>query len=96
MKIIYYLLSGLIIIAMSTTKFPQTEITNGLIRATIYLPDAKTGYYQGTRFDWSGNMVSLEYSGHNISGSGLLNTALRYTMLSWDLLKNLPHWTIPK
>jgi hypothetical protein len=68
MKKLYYLLSGLTIIAMPTTKFPQTDITNGLISATIYLPDAKTGYYQGTRFDWSGNMVSLEYSGHNYFG----------------------------
>ena len=61
-------MSGLTIIAMPTTKFPQKDITNGLISATIYLPDAKTGYYQGTRFDWSGNMVSLEYSGHNYFG----------------------------
>ena len=24
------------------------------IRATLYLPDAQSGYYRGTRFDWSG------------------------------------------
>jgi hypothetical protein len=68
MKKIYYLLSGLIIIAMPNTKFPQTQISNGLIRATIYLPDSQKGYYQGTRFDWSGNMASLEYKGHNYFG----------------------------
>jgi hypothetical protein len=49
---------------MPSTKFPQAEITNGLIHARLYLPDHIKGYYQGTRFDWSGNMYSLEYKGH--------------------------------
>jgi len=49
-------------------KFPQTKISNGLIHASIYLPDSRKGYYQGTRFDWSGNMVSLEYNGHSYFG----------------------------
>jgi hypothetical protein len=53
---------------MPSSKIPQAEISNGLIRATLYLPDSKKGYYQGTRFDWSGNMASLEYSGHNYFG----------------------------
>jgi hypothetical protein len=68
MKKLYYILSGLTLIAMPNTKFPQAVISNGLIRATILLPDDKKGYYQGTRFDWSGNMASLEYSGHNYFG----------------------------
>ena len=68
MKILYYLLSGLTIIAMPSVKFPQTEISNGLIRAKLYLPDSKKGYYQGTRFDWSGNMPSLVYNGHEYFG----------------------------
>lgn len=68
MKKIYYILSGLTIAAMPFTKFPKTEISNGLIHATILLPDAKKGYYQGTRFDWSGNIASLEYNGHNYFG----------------------------
>ena len=68
MKKIYYILSILTLTAMSFTKFPQAEISNGLIHATLLLPDASKGYYRGTRFDWSGNMVSLEYSGHNYFG----------------------------
>jgi hypothetical protein len=68
MKKLFYLLSGLTIAAMPLIKFPQTEISNGLIQARIYLPDAKDGYYQGTRFDWSGNMPSLKYSGHEYFG----------------------------
>ena len=48
--------------------FPQAEISNGQIRVKLYLPDAKNGYYRGTRFDWSGVIASLEYKGHNFYG----------------------------
>ncbi len=54
-------------------KFPQAEITNGLIKAKLYLPDPKNGYYQGTRFDWSGNMPNLEYKGHTYFGQWFTN-----------------------
>jgi hypothetical protein len=64
MRLITLILYSLTLIAMPTTKFPQAEISNGLIHAKLYLPDHKKGYYQGTRFDWSGNMYSLEYKGH--------------------------------
>ena len=52
----------------SAQDFPQAEITNGQIHAKLYLPDAKHGYYRGTRFDWSGVIASLEYQGHNYYG----------------------------
>jgi hypothetical protein len=68
MKKIIFLLSGLTIAAMPLMKFPQAEISNGLIQAKIYLPDSREGYYQGTRFDWSGNMPSLKYAGHEFFG----------------------------
>lgn len=68
MKKISYILSLLTLSTMSFTKFPQAEISNGLIHATLLLPDAKKGYYQGTRFDWSGNMSGLEYNGHKYFG----------------------------
>jgi len=42
----------------------EVNITNGLINATLYLPDADTGYYRGVRFDWSGLIASLDYAGH--------------------------------
>ncbi|MGA1995923.1 MAG: hypothetical protein ABSH45_09095 [Bryobacteraceae bacterium] len=48
--------------------FPRAEISNGLIHAVLYLPDAQHGYYRGTRFDWSGVIASLEYNGHNYYG----------------------------
>jgi hypothetical protein len=46
----------------------QVEITNGPIRAKIYLPDPQKGYYRGTRFDWSGVINSLAYEGHDYYG----------------------------
>lgn len=47
---------------------PEVEISNGEIRAKIYLPAAQKGFYQGTRFDWSGVVSRLEYRGHNYYG----------------------------
>jgi len=49
-------------------NYPQAEISNGLITAKIYLPDAKKGYYRSTRFDWSGAVYSLQYKGHEFYG----------------------------
>src|ERR1700750_2455362 len=54
--------------AMIEGEPPQAEITNGLIRAHLYLPDAEKGYYRATRFDWSGVINDLEYKGHHYYG----------------------------
>jgi len=63
----------LLSLSISTTPafaagFPEAEISNGQIKAKMYLPDAKNGYYRSTRFDWSGAVYSLEYKGHNFYG----------------------------
>jgi hypothetical protein len=47
---------------------PSADITNGRIRARLYLPDAKQGFYRGTRFDWSGVIYSLQFKGHDYYG----------------------------
>jgi hypothetical protein len=47
---------------------PQAEISNGILKAHLYLPDAQKGYYRATRFDWSGVISSLEFNGHNYYG----------------------------
>jgi hypothetical protein len=47
---------------------PGAEIKNGQIRVKMHLPDAKNGYYRGTRFDWSGVVFSLQYKGHDYYG----------------------------
>lgn len=48
--------------------YPQTKLSNGVLDATIYLPDAEKGFYRGTRFDWAGVIGSLEYKGHSYFG----------------------------
>ncbi|MGA8027852.1 MAG: hypothetical protein WB992_11965, partial [Bryobacteraceae bacterium] len=57
-----------------TDAYPQAEISNGLLHAKIYLPDAGKGYYRGTRFDWSGVIGSLEYEGHDYYGPWFTRT----------------------
>ena len=47
---------------------PQASISNGLINAKLYLPDAVNGYYRGARFDWGGVIYDLEYKNHHYFG----------------------------
>ncbi|MBE7502834.1 MAG: hypothetical protein HS113_21630 [Verrucomicrobiales bacterium] len=44
---------------------PEVEISSGPLRARVYLPDAQTGFYRGTRFDWSGVIGGLWFAGHD-------------------------------
>ena len=53
---------------LAAPEFPQAELSNSSVRATIYLPDAQSGYYRGTRFDWSGVIASLKWNGHEYFG----------------------------
>ncbi len=55
-------------LTLSAEAHPSAEISNGPITAKIYLPDPDTGYYRGTRFDWSGAVYSLTYKGHEFFG----------------------------
>jgi hypothetical protein len=55
-------------IALTAAGPPEATISNGTISAKLYLPDAAKGYYQGTRFDWSGVIHSLQYMGHDYYG----------------------------
>ncbi len=47
---------------------PQLTISNGLVEMNVMPPDPVNGYYRGTRFDWSGQVSSLRYKGHNWFG----------------------------
>lgn len=55
-------------------RWPQAEISNGLVHVSLYLPDPQNGFYRGTRFDWSGVIRSLEYDGHNYYGPWFTKT----------------------
>jgi hypothetical protein len=47
---------------------PTRKLDNGIIHATLYLPDPAKGFYRGTRFDWSGVIADLTYAGHTYYG----------------------------
>lgn len=57
------------IAAFTAADFPEASISNDQIKAKLYLPDAKAGYYRGVRFDWAGVVPSLEYKGHSYFGA---------------------------
>jgi hypothetical protein len=55
-------------VGMNAADFPQAEISSRFLKAKLYLPDEKQGYYRGSRFDWSGVIESLNYKGHEYFG----------------------------
>lgn len=61
-------LLALALTCAAAAQFPQAEISNAHIHAKLYLPDAQAGYYRATRFDWAGQIASLEWNGHNYFG----------------------------
>jgi hypothetical protein len=48
--------------------FPEAQISNGAVTAKLYMPDAEKGYYRGTRFDWSGQIGSLQVGNRQYFG----------------------------
>jgi hypothetical protein len=47
---------------------PAVRITNGIATAVLFMPEVGLGYYQGTRFDWSGLVAELQVNGHSYFG----------------------------
>jgi hypothetical protein len=48
----------------SAQSAPQVTLSNGPLKVLVYLPDAKQGFFRGTRFDWAGVIGRLEYANH--------------------------------
>jgi hypothetical protein len=59
---------------VSPAQTQDIRISNGHIEATIHPPDPEHGFYRGTRFDWSGVIGSLKYSGHDFYGPWFTKT----------------------
>lgn len=68
MKRIVFALVFLLVGTSYAQDVPQTEISNGIIHAKIYLPDSNNGYYRASRFDWSGVIPELSFRGHSYFG----------------------------
>jgi len=68
MRILLVMLLAAMQAATPPPDAPTATIANDQLRASIYLPDAKAGYYRGARFDWSGQVSSLTFKGHEYFG----------------------------
>ena len=70
MSVLGLLLSLLLVAATQDASpvYPQAEITSPRLQVTVHLPDPQSGYYRGTRFDWSGAIASLRWQGHEYFG----------------------------
>ena len=64
------ILTGLLLVsaAFAAQDQPALTLSNGLITMKVLPPDPKNGYYQATRFDWSGQVASLRYKDHDWFG----------------------------
>jgi hypothetical protein len=67
---------GLAVITSGITpaETPKATLDNGILHATIYLPDTAAGFYRGTRFDWSGVIGDLTFAGHSYYGPWFTKT----------------------
>jgi hypothetical protein len=74
LAISFFALSSLTRVRAQEPGAPRVDIDNGILKAQLYLPDAKKGFYRGTRFDWSGVIGSLEYKGHQYYGRWFTKT----------------------
>jgi hypothetical protein len=54
--------------SLSAAGYPSAEVSSGDLRVKLYLPDAHSGFYRASRFDWSGMIYSLVYRGHEYYG----------------------------
>jgi len=64
----FFCLALIVVFNNVAAEPPQTQISSASVRATVYLPDPKDGYYRATRFDWSGVIAGLEWNGHKYFG----------------------------
>lgn len=59
-------LAGILLFELLTAaEYPETRIATSTIEANVYLPDAKSAFYRGLRFDWSGVIGKLKVDGHD-------------------------------
>ncbi len=57
---------------------PKLTLANDRVKMVVYLPDAKTGRYRGPRFDWSGMIARVAYSGHTFFGEPVREGSAEY------------------
>ena len=63
------LLSTVVLLTLPITAAadpPRHVLERDGLKLTVLLPDAQTGFYRGTRFDWSGVVEKAEVNGHTL------------------------------
>ncbi len=60
--------SAALLLLAPAAEPPRHVLEGGGVKLTIDLPDANTGFYRGTRFDWSGVVATAEVGGHTVFG----------------------------
>lgn len=68
MKLLTFAAAALATMPALCQDYPSLEISNGILKAGLHLPDPEKGSYRATRFDWSGIIYSLQYNGHQYFG----------------------------
>jgi hypothetical protein len=68
MKPLLFATALVMLTQVAAPQFPQAELSSSTVKATLHLPDPQSGYYRGTRFDWSGAIASLQWNGHEYFG----------------------------
>lgn len=63
---------------------PSILISNGRIKAKVYLPDPQNGFYRGTRFDWSGVIGSLVFENHEFYSPWFTRTSPNVVDFAYD------------
>ncbi|MBI1387826.1 MAG: hypothetical protein GC154_05210 [bacterium] len=48
--------------------YPSVTLNNGSLEMLLYPPDAASGYYRGSRFEWSGVIQQVKYAGYTVFG----------------------------
>jgi hypothetical protein len=56
----------LAIVAVASAEFPTLKLEGNGVALTVLVPDAKAGYYRGTRFDWGAIVSKVDYAGHTL------------------------------
>src|SRR5207253_10486555 len=67
-----YVWSSLVLLTFpftgSAADPPRHVLERDGLTLTVLLPDAQTGFYRGTRFDWSGVVETARVNGHTLFG----------------------------
>lgn len=72
----------------TSSEAPFADISSAQIKARVWLPDVEKGFYQGTRFDWSGSVPDLSYAGHTYFGQWFVSYDPGVRDVAWDASAN--------